>query len=71
MFLKQEKSERDDFERRKKLVQWKNSIFQENIVKTFVIDTLAKMSQNISAYSFVSEHLKHNFFVFFEKTFIF
>ena len=35
------------------------SIFEENILKMFITDTLAKTSQNILAYSFVSEHSKH------------
>ena len=34
------------------------SIFQENIWKTELTDTLAKTSQNIYAYSFVKEHSK-------------
>ena len=40
----------DDFER----MEW------------FLMDTLAKMSQNMFAYSIVSEHSKH-FFLFLEK----
>ena len=43
MFLKQEKPEMDDFE--------------EEFLE-FLTDTLAKMSQYIFAYSFVSEHPK-------------
>ena len=33
----------------------------------FLTDTLAKISQNIVAYSFCSEHFKYFFFVFEEK----
>ena len=47
MFFTQEKPEMDDFEEKK-----------EKILNVFT-DTLAKMSQNIFADSFVSEHSKH------------
>ena len=44
--------------RRKILIFWK--------IKKFLTDTLAKMKQNIFAYSFVSEHFNH-FYLFWEK----
>ena len=55
MFLIQEKPEMDDFERRK------NFSSKEKILQYFniLMDTLTKISQNILAYSFVSEHSKH------------
>ena len=52
----------DDFE---------NTFKRFNILRKYLenfqllTDTLAKMSQNIFAYSFVSEHIKH--FFYFEK----
>ena len=61
-FLKQEKPEIDDFEQTKK--RW---FLWKNIDAKFLTDTLAKMSQNIFAYSFVSEHSKH----LFEKNLVF
>ena len=49
MFLKQEKTEIDDFERKKNV----GSIGKiENIVRMFLLDTLEKISQNNFAYSF-------------------
>ena len=50
MFLKQEKPEMDDFERI-------FFLYSKEII--FFTDTLAKISQNIFAHSFVSEHSKH------------
>ena len=68
MFLKREKSEMDDFERKKSLVlkeKYLNFNILKSILKRFFTDSLAKSSQNIFAYSFVSEHSKHYFY--FEK----
>ena len=50
MFFKQEKSEMDDFERKRNFV-----------LKEAIMDNIAKMSHNIFAYSFVSEHSKYFF----------
>ena len=58
MFLKQEKPDMDDLERK---VLREMTIFK-NIGKKFLTDTLAKTSQDIFAYSFISEHSKHPFF---------
>ena len=60
MFLKQEKPDMDDFERKKYFETSK-----------FLSDTLAKISQNIFAYSKVSEHSKHFFYMLRKKTRIF
>ena len=65
MFLKQEKPEIDDIERRRKTLVLKKKNVLRNIfekVFKFLRDTLAKNSQNICAYSFVSEHSKHFFY---------
>ena len=65
----------DDFREEKKSfgfngkILLKNSIFEENILKMFITDTLAKTSQNILAYSFVSEYSQQFFFL--EKAYIF
>ena len=57
MFLNQEKPEMDDFGRKICLVlKEKNRKYQK-----FLTDTLARISQNIFVYSFVSEHSKHVF----------
>ena len=53
MFSKQEKPDMVDFERKKYFEMSK-----------FLSDTLAKISQNIFAYSTASEHSKHFFFIF-------
>ena len=55
IFLKQEKPEMDDFEKYLEKFQY--------FKKKFFTDTLAKMSQNIFAYSFVSEN-SVPFFIF-------
>ena len=61
MFLKQEKPQMDDFERRKNIgSKGKISIFK----KKFLTDTLAKMSQNIFAYSFFSQNILSIYFYF-------
>ena len=62
MFLKQEKPEMDDFEKKKKNFGSEGKI----LIIIFLTDTLAKMSQNIFAYSLVSEH-SNNFFVILRK----
>ena len=63
MFLNQEKPEMDDFGRKICLVlKEKNRKYQK-----FLTDTLARISQNIFVYSFVSEHSK-NVFYFEKKT---
>ena len=64
MFLKQVKYEMDDFKEfnnfgpRGKNFNILRKYFEQCPILT---DTLAKMSQNIFAYSFVSEHSKHYF----------
>ena len=71
LFLKQEKPEMNDFERKgnfgsKGKYLGKISIFNENIlwnVSTFLMDTLANISQKFFVYSFVSEHSKHFFYL--------
>ena len=66
MFLKQKRSEMDDFERRKefggkgKIVQYFKKIMGK--FSKILTDTLAKISQNIISYSCVSEHSKHFYF---------
>ena len=67
MFLKQEKPEMDDFGRKQNFCT-KDKMLKKNIYIYLLnlTDTLAKMSQNIFAYSSVSEHSKH-FFLYFEK----
>ena len=60
IYLKQEKLEMDDIERKKKLVLKEKRIFYN-----FLTDAPTKMSQNIFAYSFVSENSEH--FLYFEK----
>ena len=39
------------------------NIFRKYCEKKFLIDTHAKMSQNMLAYSFVSEHSNYFFFI--------
>ena len=56
MFLKQEKLEMDDFELKINFGS-KGKIPRQ--ISIFLTDILAKMSQNIFAYSFFSEHSKH------------
>ena len=61
MFLKQEKPEMDDFGRKKYYGSKGNTLkkfqyFKKICMYFFLTDTLTKMSQNIFAYSFVSEH---------------
>ena len=44
---------------------------RKNTLNTILSDTLAKMSQNIFAYTFVSEHFKHSIYIFEKKLFIY
>ena len=60
--MNQEKSEMDDFERRKKNFGSKGKIlFLFSLKNKFLTDTLAKMSRNYFCI-FVSEHSKHFFY---------
>ena len=70
--FEQEKPEKDDFERRKKIGSKGKILFNilRKYFEMFLTYTLSKMSKNIFAYSFVSEHFK-TFFLFWEKTCIF
>ena len=63
MFLKQEKPEMNDFEENKNFGS-KGKTFLKCPRKT---DTLAKMSQNIFAYPFVSEHSEHFLYIMRKK----
>ena len=65
MFLKQEKPEKDNFERRKNF-GFKGKI---SIILKILTYTLAKSPQNIFAYSFVPKHSKHFFFILRKKNF--
>ena len=69
MFLKQEKDEKDDFERKKtsilkekyfKKIQYVKKILWK--IYKFLMEN-AKILNYIFAYSFVSEYSKHFFFV--------
>ena len=44
MFLKQERPEVDDFERKKKLWLYRKNIFKNIVGKMFITETLAKTS---------------------------
>ena len=61
--LKQEKSEMDDFEEEKNFGSKGKILRKVQYLFNFLSDTLAKMSQSLVAYSFVSEHSKHFFYV--------
>ena len=51
----------DDFEKKKNFAPEENvSIFKKKIFRN--LEVLAKIPQNIFAYSFVSEHYKYSFF---------
>ena len=56
MFLKQEKPEIYDFKEEKNLVSIGKMRIKNWKMSKFLTDTLAQISQNIFAYSFVSEH---------------
>ena len=56
MFLKQEKSEMDDFEKKTLVLKEKFQYFKKIFLKMSKFVTLAKSLQNVFSYSFVSEH---------------